>query len=101
MFEDDNLDDLDIGLEDLPSSRMGRSPFAFPFQGSPSPTAPSSPGTRASSLLGNPFSLWPHAIGTQDCQKGDPLGTQFLVKWGPNGDPRQQNGDPKSKCLQN
>ena len=32
MFEDDNLDDLDIGLEDLPSSRMGRSPFAFPFQ---------------------------------------------------------------------
>ena len=39
MFEDDNLDDLDIGLEDLPSSRMGRSPFAFPFQGSPSPTA--------------------------------------------------------------
>ena len=24
MFEDDNLDDLDIGLEDLPSSRMGR-----------------------------------------------------------------------------
>ena len=23
MFEDDNLDDLDIGLEDLPSSRMG------------------------------------------------------------------------------
>ena len=48
MFEDDNLDDLDIGLEDLPSSRMGRSPFAFPFQGSPSPTAPSSPGARAS-----------------------------------------------------
>ena len=50
MFEDDNLDDLDIGLglEDLLSSRMGRSPFAFPFQGSPSPTAPSSPGTRAS-----------------------------------------------------
>ena len=31
MFEDDNLDDLDIGLEDLPSSRMGRSPFAFPW----------------------------------------------------------------------
>ena len=35
MFADDNLDDLDIGLglEDLLSSRMGRSPFAFPFQG--------------------------------------------------------------------
>ena len=36
---------------------------------------------------------------------GDPLffkmGTQFIVKWGPNGDPRQQNGDPKSACLQN
>ena len=24
------------------------------------------------------------AIGTQNCQKGDPLGTQFLVKWGPS-----------------
>ena len=29
------------------------------------------------------------------------MGTQFLVKWGPNGDPQQQNGDPKSQCLQN
>ena len=55
MFEDDNLDDLDIGLglEDLLSSRMGRSPFAFPFQGSPSPTAPSSPGVRSPSA--SPF----------------------------------------------
>ena len=52
-------------------------------------------------LLGTPFSLWPHAIGTQDCQKRDPLGTQFLVKWGPNGDLRQQNGDPNSACFQN
>ena len=44
-----------------------------------------------------PSSLWPHAIETQVCQNGDPI----LVKWGPNRDPRQQNGDPKSKCLQN
>ena len=59
MFEDDNLDDLDIGLglEDLLSSRMGRSPFAFPFQGSPSPTAPSSPGVRSPSA--SPFHRFP------------------------------------------
>ena len=24
-----------------------------------------------------------------------------LSKWGPNGDPHQQNGDPKSACFQN
>ena len=68
MFEDDNLDDLDIGLEDLPSSRMGRSPFAFPFQGSPSPTAPSSPGVRspsASPFHGFPSPTAPSSPGTR------------------------------------
>ena len=64
MFEDDNLDDLDIGLglEDLLSSRMGRSPFAFPFQGSPSPTAPSSPAqSQKSGIPGSwiPNFFWP------------------------------------------
>ena len=28
------------------------------------------------------------------------MGTQFLVKWGPNGDLRQQNGDPKSALTE-
>ena len=45
--------------------------------------------------------LWPQAMGTHFFQNGDPMGTQISVKWGPNGDPRQQNGDPRSACLQN
>ena len=47
------------------------------------------------------YPLWPHAMGAHFFQNGDPMGTQFSVKWGPNGDPRQQNGDPKSECSQN
>ena len=48
-----------------------------------------------------PVPLLPICMGTHFFQNGDPMGTQFLVKWGPNGDPCQQNGDPKSACLQN
>ena len=47
------------------------------------------------------FALLPICMGTHLFQNGDPMGTQISVKWGPNGDPRQQNGDPKSACLQN
>ena len=39
------------------------------------------------------YPLWPHAMGAHFFQNGDLMGTQFSVKWGPNGDPRQQNGD--------
>ena len=51
--------------------------------------------------LGRPEALCPQAPGTHFFQNGDPMGTQISVKWGPNGDPRQQNGDPKRACLQN
>ena len=32
-------------------------------------------------------------------QNGDPMGTQFLVRWGPNEDLRQQEWGPKSVFL--
>ena len=42
------------------------------------------------------FTLCPQAPGTHFFQNGDPMGTQFSVKWGPNGDPHQQNGTQKA-----
>ena len=44
-------------------------------------------------LLGTPFSLWPHAIGTQVCQNGDPISSEMGIKWGPcaaEGEPKKQ-----------
>ena len=39
MSEDENLDDMDIVLDVVPSPLMGRSPPASPFHCFPSPTA--------------------------------------------------------------
>ena len=38
-------------------------------------------------------SLWPHAIGTQVCQNGDPISSEMGIKWGPcaaEGEPKKQ-----------
>ena len=53
MFEDENLDDMDIVLDVVPSPLMGRSPPASPFHCFPSPTAAPSPGV--SSPPASPF----------------------------------------------
>ena len=38
------------------------------------------------------MSLLPICMGTHFFQNGDPMGTQFSVKWGPNGDPKTEKG---------
>ena len=39
--------------------------------------------------------------GPNFVQNGDPMGTQFWVRWGPNGDLRQQKWGPKKRIFEN
>ena len=53
MFEDENLNDMDVVLDVVPSHLMRRLPPASPFHCFPSPTEPPSPGV--SSPPASPF----------------------------------------------
>ena len=45
--------------------------------------------------------VWIYVSITAPTLKGDLMGTQFWVKWGPNEDPRQQKWGPKNRIFQN
>ena len=61
-----------------------------------------------------PYRLW-HQGATSQCklhcsqvpwgpnfvENGDPMGTQFWVRWGPNGDHRQHKWGPKKRIFEN
>ena len=48
-------------------------------------------------LINIVHALLPHGIGTEIFQNGDQMGTSFSVKWGPNGDLRQQKWGPSDQ----